>query len=61
MLLAALDTAETIQDMDVPGFKLHPLKGNLKGRWAVSVSGSWRLTFEFRDGDVHLLDYEDYH
>jgi proteic killer suppression protein len=61
MLLAALDTAHTIQDMEVPGFKLHPLKGSLKGRWAVSVSGNWRLTFEFRDGDVHLLDYEDYH
>jgi toxin HigB-1 len=61
MLLAALDTAQTIQDMNVPGFKLHPLKGRLKGRWAISVSGNWRLTFEFRDGDVHLLDYEDYH
>jgi len=61
MLLAALDTAQSIQDMNVPGFKLHPLKGRLKGRWAISVSGNWRLTFEFRDGDVHLLDYEDYH
>ena len=61
MLLAALDTAQTIQDMNVPGFKLHPLKGRWKGRWAISVSGNWRLTFEFRDGDVHLLDYEDYH
>ena len=61
MLLAALDTAQTIQDMNVPGFKLHPLKGRLKDRWAISVSGNWRLTFEFRDGDVHLLDYEDYH
>jgi proteic killer suppression protein len=61
MLLAALDTAHTIQDMEVPGFKLHPLKGSLKGRWAVSVSGNWRLTFEFRAGEVHLLDYEDYH
>ena len=60
-LLAALDTAQTIQDMNVPGFKLHPLKGRWKGRWAISVSGNWRLTFEFRDGDVHLLDYEDYH
>jgi proteic killer suppression protein len=47
--------------MDVPGFRLHPLKGQLKGRWAIAVSGNWRLTFEFKDGDVHLLDYEDYH
>ena len=61
ILLAALDTALTIQDMDVPGFKLHSLKGSSKGRWAISVSGNWRLTFEFRDGDIHLLDYEDYH
>ena len=61
MLLAALDTAQSIQDMNVPGFKLHPLKGRLNGRWAISVSGNWRLTFESRDGDVHLLDYEDYH
>ena len=59
--LAALDTAYTIQDMDIPGFKLHPLKGKLKGRWAIWVSGNWRLTFEFKDGDVYLLDYEDYH
>ena len=59
--LAALDTAQMIQDMDIPGFRLHPLKGKLKGRWAISVSGNWRLTFEFRDGDVYLLDYEDYH
>jgi proteic killer suppression protein len=61
MQLAALDTAQTVQDMDIPGFKLHPLKGKLKGRWAISVSGNWRLTFEFKDGDAYLLDYEDYH
>ena len=61
MLLAALDTAQQIDDMDVPGFGLHALKGKLKGRWSVGVSGNWRLTFEFRDGDVYLLDYEDYH
>ena len=60
-LLATLDTALAIQDVDVPGLKLHPLKGNLRGRWAISVSGNWRLTFEFRDGEIHLLDYEDYH
>ncbi len=61
MQIAALDTAQTVQDMDIPGFKLHPLKGKLKGRWAISVSGNWRLTFEFKDGDAYLLDYEDYH
>jgi|GEM_PF-306085 len=46
-MLAALDTAQTIDDMDIPGYRLHPLKGKLKGRWSVSVSGNWRLTFEF--------------
>ncbi len=59
--LTALDTAQTIQDMSIPGFKLHPMKGQMKGRWAIFVSGNWRLTFEFREGDAHLLDYEDYH
>ena len=61
MLLVALDTAQTIDDMDVPGFKLHTLKGKEKGRWSVWVNGSWRVTFEFRDGQAHVLDYEDYH
>jgi toxin HigB-1 len=61
MQLAALDTAQTIQDMNIPGYVLHPLKGKLRSRWAISVSGNWRLTFEFREGDVYLLDYEDYH
>jgi proteic killer suppression protein len=59
--LAALDTAHEIGDLDIPGFALHPLKGELKGRWAISVNGNWRLTFEFRDGSVYILDYEDYH
>ncbi|MCZ2076574.1 MAG: type II toxin-antitoxin system RelE/ParE family toxin [Bryobacterales bacterium] len=61
MQLAALDTAQSIEDMDVPGFRLHPLKGEMRGRWAVSVSGNWRLTFEFQDGNAYVLDYEDYH
>lgn len=61
MLLVALDTAQTIDDIDVPGFKLHPLKGKEKGRWSVWVNGNWQITFEFRDGQAHELDYEDYH
>ena len=59
--LAALDTAQVIDDMDIPGFGLHPLKGKLKGRWSIWVNGNWRLTFEFKDGNVYVLDYEDYH
>lgn len=61
MQLLALDTARQIEDMDIPGFKLHPLRGKLKGRWSISVSGNWRITFEFRDGNAYVLDYEDYH
>ena len=61
MLLAALDTAQVVGDMDVPGFRLHPLKGTEKGRWSVWVNGNWRVTFEFRDGQAYVLDYEDYH
>lgn len=61
MQLAALDTAKIIDDMDIPGFRLHPLKGRMQGRWSVTVNGNWRLTFEFRDGNAYVLDYEDYH
>lgn len=61
MQLAALDTAHHIDDLDIPGFKLHALKGSGSKRWSIWVNGNWRLTFEFEDGHVHLLDYEDYH
>lgn len=61
MQLAALDTASMIEDMDIPGFRLHPLKGEMRGRWSVSVSGNWRITFEFHEGNAYVLDYEDYH
>lgn len=59
--LAALDTATDVDDMNIPGFQLHPLKGRLRGRWAIAVNGNWRVTFEFRDGNAYVLDYEDYH
>lgn len=61
MQLAALDTARDIEDMDIPGFRLHALKGEMRERWSISVNGNWRLTFEFRDGNAYVLDYEDYH
>ncbi len=61
MQLAALDTAQAIEDMSIPGFALHPLKGEMRGRWSISVNGNWRLTFEFQDGNADVLDYEDYH
>lgn len=59
--LAALGSATTIADMDIPGFRLHALVGADRGRWSIWVNGNWRLTFEFRDGNVYVLDYEDYH
>ena len=61
MQLAALDTALTIDDMDLPGFRLHRLKGEFAGRWSITVNGNWRLTFEFLDGNATIVDYEDYH
>lgn len=61
MQLAALDTAHIIDDMNIPGFRLHSLKGVLRGRWSITVNGNWRLTFEFKDGNAYVLDYEDYH
>src|SRR5688572_3944504 len=57
MLLAALDTAQSIEDMNVPGFRLHPLKRTDRGRWSVWVNGNWRFTFEFKEGHGYLLDY----
>ena len=47
--------------MDLPGFRLHPLRGKLRGHYAVSVSGNWRVTFRFRDGHAVDVDYTDYH
>jgi proteic killer suppression protein len=61
MQLAALDTAQSIEDMNISGFVLHPLKGEMRGRWAISVSGNWRLTFELHDGNAYIPDYEDDH
>ncbi|WP_238582915.1 type II toxin-antitoxin system RelE/ParE family toxin [Isoalcanivorax pacificus] len=61
MQLIALDTAATVDDMDIPGFRLHRLRGQAKHRWSMWVSGNWRLTFEFRDGNAYIVDYEDYH
>lgn len=61
MQLAAIDTAQVIEDINLPGFKLHLLKGNRHGIWSITVNGNWRITFEFTDGNAYILDYEDYH
>lgn len=59
--LFALDNSGRPGDMNAPGWNLHPLAGALKGHWAVSVSGNWRLTFKFEGEDAILVDYQDYH
>ncbi|WP_123658259.1 type II toxin-antitoxin system RelE/ParE family toxin [Salinisphaera japonica] len=61
MQLAALDTATCIDDMALPGFRLHSLTGPDADRWSIRVSGNWRITFRFHDGNAYVLDYEDYH
>jgi proteic killer suppression protein len=59
--LAILDAAETLDQIDQPGFRLHELSGDLDGQHAIDVSGNVRLFFKFEDGNVYLLDYGDYH
>jgi proteic killer suppression protein len=59
--LARLDAAGSPQDMNVPGWKMHSLTGDLSGHWSVWVSGNWRLTFTFDGEDTVLVDYRDYH
>jgi len=61
MRLTALDTAKTLEDMYLPGFRLHPLKGDKQGVWAIDVSKNWRITFEFIDRNAYIVNYEDYH
>ncbi len=60
-LLTYLNKATIITDMNLPGTDLHPLKGNFKGYWSVTVTANYRLIFEFKDGDAYLVDYLDYH
>jgi len=59
--LTRLDNAIGPNDMDAPAWKLHPLTGELKGYWSVTVNGNWRLTFKFEGTDAILVDYQDYH
>ena len=60
-ILARIDAARTVADMDLPGFRLHPLKGELKGFYGVTVRANWRVIFRFADRDAFDLDYLDYH
>lgn len=60
-ILSLLDVASAAQDVDLPGFKLHALEGNLRGHWSIWVNGNWRVTFRFVGNNVELVDYQDYH
>ena len=60
-ILARLDAARTVDDMNIPGFRLHPLRGEFKGYWAVTVRANWRVIFRFVDPDAFEVDYLDYH
>ena len=61
LILGRLNAATDPTDMDLPGLKLHELRGKKKGVWSVWVSGNWRITFRFNGKDAELVDYEDYH
>lgn len=60
-ILAALDAAARPAEMDHPGYRLHPLRGDMADHWSVWVNGNWRVTFRFIGTDVELVDYRDYH
>lgn len=61
LVLGRLNASTSCSDMDLPGLKLHPLKGNRKGYWSVKVSGNWRVTFTYMGKDAGFVNYEDYH
>jgi proteic killer suppression protein len=59
--LAVIDAATTIDDIRIPGYDLHQLKGDRQGTWSIKLSGNWRVTFRFEDGNAQDIDIEDYH
>jgi proteic killer suppression protein len=58
LILDAIDVAEQVKELDLPGLRLHRLKGDKRNLWSVRVSANWRITFEFENGDAYILDYE---
>ena len=60
-LLGALDSAAVLDQLNLPGFRLHKLSGNLSGFWSLTVRGNWRIIFRFENGEAELVDYLDYH
>ncbi|HSW70431.1 MAG TPA: type II toxin-antitoxin system RelE/ParE family toxin [Gammaproteobacteria bacterium] len=60
-ILDRLDTAIVVEDMNIPSWDLHELKGNRKGTWSIAVRNNWKITFSFEKGDVYNVNLEDYH
>jgi len=61
IILNYLDEAENIDSLNIPSFRLHKLSGNMKNLWSITVQANWRITFEFINGNVYIVDYQDYH
>ena len=61
LVLADLDVADKPSDLDLPGYRIHPLRGDLTGFWSISISANWRIIFRFAEGDVYDVDLVDYH
>ena len=61
LILDAIDAAEQVKELDLPGLRLHRLKGEKRNLWSVKVSANWRITFEFENGDAYILELEDHH
>lgn len=61
LILAQLNQAQTIKDLDVPSLRLHQLKGDRQDTWSMTVQANWRITFRFVDANAEVVNYEDYH
>lgn len=59
--LEVIDSALIIDDIRLPGYDLHELRGDRKETWSIKISGNWRITFRFEDGEAYDVDFEDYH
>lgn len=59
--LQVINQAKVIQDINLPPYRLHQLKGDRSGIWSISATGNWRITFKFEDGNAYIINYEDYH
>ena len=61
LILAAMNKARYIESLNIPSFKLHKLKGEMNNLWSITVQANWRVTFEFEDENIYIVDYQDYH